>query len=124
VKGEEANLLCKVASAIRGVQNLIVEHWEVECQPKPDGVGWCQISKSNILQTNQQQWITINKICTVILSTCTQRSNLSSFVSIHGALRSILPLRTWLELSKVPAKSLLGEIRYQNICAVGGKKNP
>ena len=73
MEGQEANLFCKVASTIRGVQDLIVEHWEVECQPKPDGVGWSQISKSNILQTkNQQQWISINKICSQPINICTK----------------------------------------------------
>ena len=51
IEGEEANLFCKVAGTIRGVQDLVVEHWEVESKAKPDGVGWSQICKSNVLQT-------------------------------------------------------------------------
>jgi hypothetical protein len=65
----------------------------------------------NVIYTN----CTINKICTVILLTCIKRSNLSSIVSIYGPHCIILPLCTWLELSKVPAKSSWGEIRYQEI---------
>jgi hypothetical protein len=49
--GTKADLFRKVAGAVRGVQDLIVEHREVESETKPDGVGRSQICKSNILQT-------------------------------------------------------------------------
>ena len=53
-KGAEADLLGKVASKVRGVKDLIVEHREVERQAKPDGVGWSQICEGNILQHKKQ----------------------------------------------------------------------
>ena len=47
----KTNLLCEVASTIRRVEDLIIEHREV---PKPNGVSWSQLSQSNILRDSRQ----------------------------------------------------------------------
>jgi hypothetical protein len=39
----DADLFSKVAGTVRGVQDLIVEHREVESKTKPNGVGRGQI---------------------------------------------------------------------------------
>jgi hypothetical protein len=40
-----------MASAIGGVEDLIVEDGEVECEPKADGVGRCELGLGDIGST-------------------------------------------------------------------------
>lgn len=47
---QNSHLLGQVASTLRGVQNLVVEHREVQGQTQPDGVCGGKIDQGNILQ--------------------------------------------------------------------------
>lgn len=49
----EAYLFGHGTSFLWWIENLIVKHWEVECQPQPYRVCWRQISQCNILQTRE-----------------------------------------------------------------------
>ena len=43
------HLLGQMAGALWGIQDLIVEHGEVQGQAQADGVSGCQVHQSNIL---------------------------------------------------------------------------
>jgi len=43
-------LLGKMACTFWRVENLIIEHREVECQTQPDGMSGCQVHQCNVLQ--------------------------------------------------------------------------
>lgn len=90
------NLLCEAASAVRCVENLIVEDGEVKRKPQSYGMSGCQVRRGSVLVKR----IRIRDIRDIILHTTI--TNLSRLVSHQSTFGRFLPICPSLELSKVP----------------------
>lgn len=68
------HLLGQVAGALRGVEDLVVEHREVEGQAQADGVGGGQVHQGDVLGGKQTVRDTGCKyegwLCIALLSSC------------------------------------------------------
>ena len=55
-----SNLFGEIASAVRRIENLIIENREIECQSESNGVSRSQLGVGNVLR-NREKWLTHKK---------------------------------------------------------------
>ena len=56
------------ASAVRRVENLVVEHGEVECQPESDGVRGCQLGHCDVRRSLVRDQAVLRSFLAIVAS--------------------------------------------------------